>query len=419
MKLKNLKMKNFAKFTNFEVEFDGKITNLVGINGSGKTTIGLTAIWACLKGISKKSRDGQLIGERWRFIGKDKATANIELTLIDEEKNAEIKVINNISADSNKITFHAPKNYKMDRDWLSNLFSVAFLSAKNFTQHSSKEQAILLGIDTASFDDELKQVKEEYTYINRQIKSFGEIDHVEKVEKVSISELLELKNKSDAFNLEQENIAEKIDEYECCVRNRQSDIEDLLNEIENNKAEIKSFQDKLKNIGISLPKVDTTAIIYKINNAEETNQKAAEHDKYIAKTNEKNAKIEELNQNKETQQEIMQKRLDYIKSFNFGFKELSIGEDGGLLLKNKPIKEPYFSKGELEIIVAKLHTQRDPNLKFRFIDDFELLDEQNQESIIKTLLDSGFQIITAQVGDKAESNKNTVLLRECKKIEGN
>ena len=87
MKIKKLKLDNFAEFTNFEVEFDGKITNLIGINGSGKTTIGLTAIWACLKGISEKSGKGQLIGERYRFIGSSKDTANIELTLLDEEKN--------------------------------------------------------------------------------------------------------------------------------------------------------------------------------------------------------------------------------------------------------------------------------------------------------------------------------------------
>ena len=136
MKLLKLKMDNFAKFTDFEIEYDGKITHLIGLNGSGKTTIGLTAIWACLKGIAEKSTNGQLIGKRYRFIGDNKKTADIELTLFDEEKNAEIIIKNKISKDNNKITFHAPEGYKIDDVWVKNLFSVAFVSAKNFMQYS-------------------------------------------------------------------------------------------------------------------------------------------------------------------------------------------------------------------------------------------------------------------------------------------
>ena len=46
MKLKSLKLKNFGKFTDFEIEYDDKVTKLIGMNGDGKTTVGLTAIWA-------------------------------------------------------------------------------------------------------------------------------------------------------------------------------------------------------------------------------------------------------------------------------------------------------------------------------------------------------------------------------------
>ena len=69
MKIKSLKLTNFAKFTDFEIEFDGNITRLVGLNGDGKTTVGLNAIWAGIKGISLKCKDGQLFGDRFRFIG--------------------------------------------------------------------------------------------------------------------------------------------------------------------------------------------------------------------------------------------------------------------------------------------------------------------------------------------------------------
>ena len=80
-------------------------------------------------------------------------------------------------------------------------------------------------------------------------------------------------------------------------------------------------------------------------------------------------------------------------------------------LYGKLFKEPYFSKGELELIVAKLHASVNPELKIRFIDDFELLDEGNQKKIVEYLLKENFQIITAEVGEK--KGKDIILLTEC------
>ncbi len=135
MKIKNLKAKGFGKFTDLEIEFDGQITKLIGANGSGKTSI-LYMIWAALKGIAEKDRDGQLIGERFRFISNGKS-ADIELTLFDEDKQAEIKVRNHITAGGNHISFKAPEDYPISDKWLKNLLSVAFLSASTGSTGSS------------------------------------------------------------------------------------------------------------------------------------------------------------------------------------------------------------------------------------------------------------------------------------------
>lgn len=424
MKIKKLKLENFAKFTNFEIEFDGKITNLIGINGSGKTTIGLTAIWACLKGIAEKGANGQLIGERYQFIGDNKKTADIELTLFDEEKNAEIKIKNHISKDANKITFDAPSFYKIDNAWLNNLFSVAFLSAKNFTQRSSKEQALLLGIDTSKFDAQLENLKQDYTYINRKIRNAGEIKPIEKVEKNSINELLLEKDNIDEFNERRQQMIEEQNHVTNCLNKAQDQIRYLCEEYNfTAKPDLqKIFNDLLdikQKIRVDLeplPRKDNTNILNKINNVEKTNQQAMLYDMYLQKKIEYDANHKELENNKKNQQEVIQEKIEYIKSFDFGFEKLSINDEGGLLLNERPIQEPYFSKGELEIIVAKLYIHKNPNLKVRFIDDFEVLDEKNQENLIKTLLDNGFQIITAQIRDTIKSKDNTVFLRECKKI---
>ena len=151
MKIKELKIKNFAEFTDFECEFDKDITHLVGTNGSGKTTVGLTSIWACLKGIAEKTKDG-LVGERFRFIGKSGKSSDIELTVYDEKTKSEVVIKNHITPAGNKITCQPVQDDK----WLFDLLNVAFLSAKNFSEVDSKKQALLLGVDTSEYDQKIQ-----------------------------------------------------------------------------------------------------------------------------------------------------------------------------------------------------------------------------------------------------------------------
>ena len=44
MKLKELNIKNFVNFTEMKVKFNGNVTHLIGLSGSGKTTIVLSEV---------------------------------------------------------------------------------------------------------------------------------------------------------------------------------------------------------------------------------------------------------------------------------------------------------------------------------------------------------------------------------------
>jgi len=419
MKIKKLKLENFAKFTKFEIEFDNKITHLVGINGAGKTTVGLTAIWACLKGIAEKSKGDQLIGERFRFIGNNKATADIELTLIDEQKNdAEIKVKNHITKQSNQITFEAPKNYLINENWLNNLLSVAFLSAKNFTQLNSKEQALLLGIDTSKFDSEIANLKSEYTSINRQLRSYGELIEIPKTEHIDISNIIKFNDVQKEKYTKIEKAKDRLTEIERETNLKVVEIKKLESQLEQCKNELKELDSKKEKGIVYIDELPKPKPLKDITETTEQNRKADEYKAYIEKKKEKDQVQIELDENKSKQSKKEKERVNYIKSFNFGFDGLSVDENGGLLLNERPIKDAYFSKGELELIVANLYKSLNPDLKIRFIDDFELLDEDNQEKILKSLFDAGFQVITARVG-KESKDSNSILLRECKIITKN
>ena len=413
MKLKKLKLKNFAQFTDFECEFGNQITHLVGVNGSGKTMIGITAIWACMKGIAERTKDG-LVGERFRFIGSSGKSSDIQITVYDEKTKNEVVIKNHITQQGNHITCEPVQNER----WLSELLSVAFLSARNFCQVDSKEQAILLGIDTKKYDQEIKSLKEEFTLINREIKSYGNLEKVEETEAVDVSKLVLAKDileekyydkqrEIDTHNRE----ALQMNESRIKCNDKISDLKEHLAKCE------KWLIDNTKMIIVKdVEKPNINIIKEQINNAQETNLSAGKYQNYLLAKERKETKENELDDNKIRQNKIQDGRLRYIQSFKFGFDGLEVDFEGRLLLNGRPIKSQYFSKGELELIVAKLFISQNPKLTLRFIDDFELLDEDNQIKIVDDLLSQGFQIITAEVGNK-KVKSNTILLRECKIVE--
>src|SRR5581483_9142721 len=126
MKIKELTLNNFAKYDQIHVSFDDNITYLVGKNGSGKSTIGITAIWFMFQGIAEKASGGNnpLIGERFRFIGPKGASSKGEMILVDEKSGAEIKVLRKLTKSGSELSFEAPEGYNLNQQWLTDLFNI-------------------------------------------------------------------------------------------------------------------------------------------------------------------------------------------------------------------------------------------------------------------------------------------------------
>ena len=402
MQIKEMRLSNFAKFTDFQIEFGDKITRLVGLNGSGKTTVGLTAIWACFKGIAERGTD-QLIGERFRFIGQAGRTANISILLKDEEKERGFWLHRKISKDANSILITAEDGKQIDDDFLTDLLDVSFLSAKHFADLPGKSQAIILGIDVSGFDEKIKQYKEVAKDYRREMSDF-DLQPFEKIERINSGEMLSKLQEAQEYN---QNQFER-DNTEAGLKEEMKSIEIAIFNLQ------KELSDKQKEM-IKLPPkeemIKLEPLRQKLLNANETNEKAFQYEQYLEYKKKYDEAEKCLSDNLELQEKTASKRLQYIKQFNLPVDGLSVNADGMLELNGKLIKEPYFSKGELELIVAKLHASINPDLKIRFIDDFELLDEGNQKKIVDYLLKENFQIITAEVGEKR--GKDIILLTEC------
>ena len=416
MKIKKLRLRNFAQFQDFECEFDGSVTRLVGVNGSGKTTIGLTAIWAAFRGIAEKSGKGQIVGERFRFIGSDGKAAHIELQLIDEATGRKYQLYRRIDNSGNSIEITS-NDGPVEPDYFANLLNVSFLSAKHFTALDAKSQALLLGIDTSEYDKRIADIKEEAKVIRRRISDIGTPDQVPEVKRANTPLLLTELKHLQKFNEEQEV-------RQRALKHAERDVEDAIENVEELRADLEMAEERLKEARAALEAAvepeelkDTSEVEQKLNSASIINDQAAAYENYQAKVKALGEAKSELEANLKEQDMVKAERLQHIQSFKFPMGDLSVDDDGCLQLDGRPIKDPYFSRGELEMIVAELYMLQNPDLKLRFIDYFEVLDQANQQKILDELLEKGFQVIVAEVGEKSKG-KNSILLRECKVIEG-
>lgn len=462
MKIKELNLKNFAAYDNVSVSFDPNITYLIGKNGAGKSTIGINAIHFILQGIAEKSSGGNqpLIGERFRFIGSAGASASGELVLFDDIKGIEVKVTRKLTKTGTQLSFEAPEGMNLDQQWLNDLFNMFMIAPKRFTELSGKEQAIALGIDTSKIDSEISELKQEFTGINRDLKQYDNLEPIEESIKIDLEDLHKqrseikarlnneyLSNKEKNATLRKNWDNEKIaihkevsehNENNTLARlsyNACFDAVSILKKEGYNGRELEDFIfSKRKQIREDKNAADLCppepnyleempddselqAIDKMILEATQTNEKALLYTQYSEKLKAKQAKEKELQDNKDKQKQKEQERIAKILSYKFPFDNLTVNEDGELLLNNKPIKSPYFSTGQLLKIVPKLIATTNPELKYIFLQDFNLMDDELQKEVEEDLVNNGFQLVIEYVGKEKFGDRNCILLKDCKVVE--
>ena len=428
MKIKSIKLENFAKYSHIEVSFDKNITYLIGNNGAGKTTLGLSAIWFLFQGIAEKSSKGNnpFIAERFRFIGENDASAKGEMVLFDETLKIKIKVIRKLTKDGTSVTFEAPSNMTLNQEWLNDLFNVFLISPRSFLTLDSKKQAEVLGIDTSKFDTELENFKSEHTYINRELKNIGEVKEVDPVENIDVGSYVRSKNIIINFNNKQKELEQNIVKNKEKLQWVQKEYSQLLEQREELNKRIEQLSTKIlngTNYIDTLPKPEplesTEYTDSQIEKAIENNNKVVAYQNYLQQKQKYDLRLSELNNNKERQSETIKARIDYIRSKKLPFDNLEINEKGELLLSGKPIKEQYFATGELLKIVPVLISSLNPKLKYVFIQQFNLLDEKQQKIVEEYLVGKGFQLVAEIVGEKEVENKHCIVLKDMHLVDKN
>ena len=158
--------------------------------------------------------------------------------------------------------------------------------------------------------------------------------------------------------------------------------------------------------------INSEEIDNKIKEATLNNNKSIDYEHYLQQKQKYDLRVSELNNNKKRQSETIKAKIDYIRSKKLPFDNLEINEKGELLLSGKPIKEQYFATGELLRIVPVLISSLNPELKYVFIQQFNLLDEKQQKIVEEYLVSKGFQLVAEIVGEKEIENKHCIVLKD-------
>lgn len=434
MKIKSLMLKNFATVSEITVNFSDSVTYLCGGNGSGKTTIGLNAIWFILKGLAQKGID-VLHAERFRFIGPAGASAKGTIEVHDEKEDVTHVVTRKLLKNKAELEIKSSDGIKRGEEFLDTLFSAILINPMHFSQLSGKEQALTLGVDTAEFDQKRKALEQDRLLIGREatrLKGAVETaEPMEEVQAVSVSELLEELNRRRNHNeqhgqeiTELESIAREIERQEEQISQRAKQVLDLqaaLKLAENDYKVLISNKITQAKIVDKLVFLDEAEIEKQIEEAEEINTRALAYKEYLKHKETHEAKEAEYTTKKDEIEAVDIARTKYLKDQKLPFSNITINEVGELRLNDKPFCSPYFSTGELlkfgAKLGAKIAKKGDKKLDYVYIPDCQDLDEENREKLFQGLVKEGMQVVAEFVSTEKQKRGHSILLKECRVVE--
>ena len=461
MKIKQIMLKNFASVNQIEINLSDSVTYLIGENGSGKTTVGLNAIWFILEGLSLKGKK-VLHGDRFRFIGNHGKSAVGRLILHDEIENIDITITRKLLKNKTELKITASDKRQLPANFIDNIFNIFSINPMGFAKLAPQEQSVALGVDTAKYDTLKKVAYDERHEIGYNVKrlkgAMEEIGDVEAVKSVDIQELLKAKDKIEVANtkaieevrIERDKTIQEALDYNQKQTNKQAAITDITRDIDNAEEGIKALHDSIErlkrqitndektraklfdkrsnlptpaekkttNPTVKMPLTESTSEVNRqIQAAETINQQAMLYQQSI-EAQKKFEAAQALHADKQAEmKKIEDNRIEYLKSCNLPFANITIDDTGGVLINDRPFSETYFSKGEILRMGIKLAASVNPKLKYVFIPDSQSLDEKNREKLFEELTEADFQVVAEYVDTERQKDHGSILLKESKVVE--
>uniref|UniRef100_A0A6M3K1L1 Putative ATPase domain containing protein n=1 Tax=viral metagenome TaxID=1070528 RepID=A0A6M3K1L1_9ZZZZ len=420
-KLTKLYVENFKKIQAVEVEPEGNITIVGGLNEQGKSSL-LDSISVLFQGKAAK------IPEPVRK-GAKKATITGDIQSDSWDAFDSMTITRTITANGNwyvKVQDKDGKKYNSPEGMLKEIFGQP-VDVCEFVRMTPAERVETLkritGLDFSELDRQRKELYDERTLVGREVKQFeGSIKSLEVYpdapqEKVSVSELMlrlsevqagnrqmiRKKEELEQLNRDIEGSKQRLQIMEEELERLQEKIHDaqlFINGLQETKKGLKSVVDGLvygdeEDLKNHIAKADKTnnQIEANIKFKNESEQLENKKSKYQAIT----CKIEKIDTDKQKQ----------LSEINFPVPGLSFN-DNDVLYNDLPFDAKQLSSEELLRVSFAVAIAARPNLKNILIREGSLLDENNLKLIGKMAEDAGIHCFVEVVGDDAD--KATIVI---------
>ncbi len=446
-KIIGLKIDGIRKLSAVELEFADKgLIQIRGKNKQGKTSI-IDSLEILLKGARHIETD---------MIQHDKERAEI-VGYIDEY---EIKRV--ITEKSNRLEIKNKDGLIMKEKpqaFLDKLVNALTFNPRPFLDktHTEKLKFMmdLMKIDFTIINKTIDKQETDRLIVGREIKRIGELRPVEKAEKIVVADLLkvrddigelneDLKTESQGrreqaiqevyeFNELQtarkrkfEEVDKELADYKEALASSQEQIESYKRNIENIKANIETAtrekskltepeaEKDINKIDVPDPVLESTEGIDKqISEAENSNVKADEYEKFLEKKTEKDDKEKEYERLSSKIKVLRSTKKVRLKETKLPVEGLEIREDG--LYYNDVFSENW---GEAEAlrIASELCIGMNPKLRAVFIDKGEAYDVDNLKELQEWAIANDLQAIITVVDSTGGTSEGDVIYLEEGKV---
>jgi len=325
MNLKNLTLINFRKFKNTTIEFLDGVTGVIGLNGTGKSTIFEAIAWVLYGSVAARTASDEI-----KRQGAEKnEPCRVELDFIFEENsyriiremqgknlttNATVTINGKIAATSAEaVTKYIQKKLGMD---FKSFFTSIFAKQKELNTLSSMNASErrplilkMLGID--SLDDVIKEIKSD----KRQKDSFIEKLNSDLTDESGESKISIHKNQIKNYEKEKtenENIIKKSTEQ---INKSEKELKQINKNCENTKKEYEKIQEKKEKLTEKKTQFENKEkLLGEIKNLKnKTKERQTKIKSYEEKLKKFTKTIEDLKNCEKRLKDIDKKNKEYIK----------------------------------------------------------------------------------------------------------
>jgi hypothetical protein len=350
-----------------------------------------------------------LKGKRSYFIKGSEKSAKGTLVLTDGE--VDYTITRKITEKSQELHIESSDGRTLGQEWINSFFNEFLINPIAFARLSGKEQAEVLGIDTSEIDARMEVVSKEFTEKNAVLKSFGKIIIPKKVEAVDVSDLNKEKNEILAWNKIQNSVETQYNiqakysaELSDSIASIEKEISELKLKLKKAKSEYIQSEDARKLLPKPQPIKSYLDIDSLLSQANEVNKQANTYSLAVRKSQDKEKAKIDLEKVKLSKKRLVEEKVEYMKSLELPVSNITVDDKGGLLLDGRPIRQPHFSMGELLTKVPMILSRGKQEMKYVFLENFDLLDEENSEKVINYLTGQGYQVVVEKVSKREEGS---------------